>query len=228
MVNDQVTDMRNSIRDGLPLAEFTLTAKGNPWLSHHTVTQTSADMGEVAERRHIEVIDEYHYEKRDFSMGIGYHAMAFPSGNGYLFDDADTQRAHIGSLNHKYNGVAFAGWHTDDRDGPPTDAALETTAAIILAHGGGYAGPHGAFSMNSTRCHGDWSSDLVLHAMTKVRETVEEVIAELTVPPHITTEDMLNAKFWHAVHDTILNNELVPKEIVEGEFLYELVLADWR
>ena len=118
----------------------------------------------TAEIEHIDWLDNFHREKRGFSLGIGYHEMVFESGNIYRVGRALTQRAHIGGLNHIYDGMCFVG--TFSRTHTPSQAALVAAREAIVASDIKVMGGHGQLALEGqgTACPGGWNLDLLTPA----------------------------------------------------------------
>ena len=122
------------------------------WIVHHTVTNSPTTMQD--ELTHLDNIDRYHRDQRGFSMGIGYHAVVFPSGNGYKVGNYGTSRAHIKDKNHLYLGLALVGNFTREA---PTSAAIATAKDIISGSKRPLADGHKNLSPPGyTECPGTW------------------------------------------------------------------------
>lgn len=126
------------------------------WAIHHTVTTLPSSAYINDEIAHLDFIDRYHHDKRGFEVGLGYNAVVFESGRGYLIGEQLTQRAHVAGRNHELAGLAFVGTFTT---GQPSPAALETARRIISGSpvpriAGGHRDV--ALPRSPTTCPGNW------------------------------------------------------------------------
>jgi|TARA_Y100000310_G_scaffold191483_1_gene191466 hypothetical protein len=121
---------------------------------HHTVSDPEAET-EDEERAFLHAVDDYHRNVRGWTtIGIGYHALVFPSGRGYLVGKPNTQRAHIADRNHLYYGIAFVG---DFSNSSPTAAAIRAGQKISEMVGLQVLGGHRDFPDQNTACPGNWN-----------------------------------------------------------------------
>ncbi|HUV48735.1 MAG TPA: hypothetical protein VMX11_07125 [Actinomycetes bacterium] len=151
-----VKDLRHRYSQG---PDRSATKRG--WAVHHTVTPESYT-SPVEEIAHLDFIDTWHREKRGFKVGIAYHVVVFESGRAYQVGQPMTQRAHIESQNHLYDGLCFVGTFTATHT--PSQAALTTARELIVASGMDVQGGHGELQLpglSGTACPGGWNLGLL-------------------------------------------------------------------
>ena len=95
---------------------------------HHTVSPQPSFNSDATEINHALMIDVYHASLG--YGGIGYHALAFPSGAAYLTGVWGGARAHVASRNHQLLGIAAVGDYTA---GPPSPALIHALQQLINA-----------------------------------------------------------------------------------------------
>lgn len=122
---------------------------------HHSARRIVHNATLEQEQARLDSINTYH-ESRGFSMGIGYHWVAFPTGHLYRVGDSNTQRAHVKDKNHLYTGVCIIG---DYSNGTPTEAAQDAVREALDFSGLDLIGGHREVQPGKGICPGFWDYD---------------------------------------------------------------------
>ena len=140
-------------------AQSPIVHQNKRWVVHHSVTPTLSPVATMQdERMAIDQIDRYHRTQRGFGTGFGYHVAVFQSGRSYRIGKQGTQRAHVGGLNHLYDGLVLVGTFTQIA---PNTASLMEAAKVILDSGMPLAGGHKDVTAGATECPGAWDISLL-------------------------------------------------------------------
>lgn len=178
------------------------------WLIHHTVTTIRAGASVAEEIAHIDAINRWHLNVREFAVGIGYHVLVFPSGRAYQVGVYDTQRAHVRNKNHKFLGLAFVGTFSATRW--PSGKMLRAAAQVIKDSSRPVIGGHKS-EQSDTDCPGGWNVDWV-----------QNNVAALM--PKLQVEDM---DMWRAISTAIVSRRYRWVRNERGRLVYELELKGW-
>lgn len=168
----------------------------------------SASASVADELRHIDGINRWHLNVREFAMGIGYHVLVFPSGRAYQVGVYDAQRAHVKNKNHLYIGLAFVGTFTARR--APSSKMLKAAAQVIVDSGRPVIGSHKSEQFD-TACPGGWNVDRV-------------TANARALMPQLNVADM---GMWRAISVAIGNRRTRWVRYNGKRLVYEVELEGW-